>query len=109
MQQIRYTQRICTDQQKIDAFLRRMRTGVLGICAGAYPYAVPVNFIWNDGAVYFHGMGSGKKFDLLLESPPVCFTVYGEVGVFRIQPAEITAKENQAPPENLFANSHPGR
>ncbi len=61
MQQIRYTQRICTDKEKIDVFLAGARVGVVGLSAGDYPYAVPVNFVWHDGCVYFHGMGSGKK------------------------------------------------
>lgn len=80
MQQIRYSQRICTDQEKIENFLSRMRTGVIGINCEGYPYAVPVNFVWMNGAAYFHGMGSGKKFDLLSQNPDVCFTVYEEIG-----------------------------
>lgn len=80
MDQIRYTQRICTDQERIQAFLGRMRVGTVGMHGGAYPYAVPVNFVWHNGCIYFHGMGSGKKEDLLQEGPPVCFTVYKEYG-----------------------------
>lgn len=45
-----------------------------------YPYAVPVNYVWHEGSIYFHGAGSGKKVDILLEEPPVCFTVYEEYG-----------------------------
>lgn len=80
MQQIRYTQRICTDQQKIDGLLARARVGVLGLSSPDYPYAVPLNFVWYDGSVYFHGMGSGKKEELLAGAPPACFTVYEELG-----------------------------
>lgn len=80
MRQIGYTQRICADQEKINAFLTRARTGVLGLTDGAWPYAVPVNFVWLNGSVYFHGMGSGRKTELLEGSPRVCFTVYEEIG-----------------------------
>jgi nitroimidazol reductase NimA-like FMN-containing flavoprotein (pyridoxamine 5'-phosphate oxidase superfamily) len=80
MQQIRYTQRICTDKEKIDALLKRARVGVLGLSTPEYPYAVPVHFVWYGGSVYFHGMGSGKKEELLARSPSVCFTVYEEAG-----------------------------
>jgi len=80
MEQIRYQRRICTDQEKINTFLQNARAGVVGINHTEYPYAVPVNFIWYKGAVYFHGVGSGKKFTLLSEKPNVCFTVYEEVG-----------------------------
>lgn len=80
MNQIRYTQRICKDQEKIDAVLSRTRTGVVAMIGGGLPYAVPVNYVWHNGAVYFHGMGSGKKENILSANPPVCFTLYEEYG-----------------------------
>lgn len=78
MEQIRYTARICTDSDRIENFLREERVGVLSIKGGEYPYGVPVNYLWHEGAVYFHGMGSGKKTELLPDNPEVCFTVYRE-------------------------------
>jgi len=39
-----------------------------------------MNYVWHNGSVYFHGMGSGKKEDLLSQNPPVCFTIYREQG-----------------------------
>jgi Predicted flavin-nucleotide-binding protein len=78
--QIGYTQRVCEDRQRIDAFLESERVGVLGLYDGEYPYTVPVNFVFSGGSVYFHGMGSGKKERLLLQSPKVSFTVYREHG-----------------------------
>ncbi len=83
MEQIRYKQRICTDEARIDEFLRKSRTGVIGISGANYPYCVPVNYIWKDGCIYFHGLSSGKKIDLLTEYPKVSFTVYEEVGTVK--------------------------
>ena len=80
MNKISYTQRNCTDKEKIETFLLESRTGVIGMTSDGFPYAVPVNYIWNNGSVYFHGMGSGKKVDSLSKKPMVCFTVYKEVG-----------------------------
>lgn len=80
MDQVRYIQRNCTDKEKIEAFLLRERTGVLGMASGIFPYAVPMNYVWHNGSVYFHGMGSGKKEDLLSQNPHVCFTIYREQG-----------------------------
>jgi uncharacterized protein len=81
--QVHYKQRICDDKEKINAFLQEARTGVLGLFDGGYPYAVPVNFVFYDGCVYFHGMGSGKKEGLLLQKPRVCFTVYDDHGTVK--------------------------
>jgi nitroimidazol reductase NimA-like FMN-containing flavoprotein (pyridoxamine 5'-phosphate oxidase superfamily) len=83
MEQLNYKKRICTDTEKIEKFLARSRVGVLGLNAGEYPYAVPVNYLWREGQVYFHGMGSGKREAILREGPPVCFTVYEEYGVVK--------------------------
>jgi nitroimidazol reductase NimA-like FMN-containing flavoprotein (pyridoxamine 5'-phosphate oxidase superfamily) len=80
MDQVRYTQRNCTDKEKIESFLLQERTGVLGMVNGIFPYAVPMNYVWHKGSVYLHGMGSGKKEEILSRSPPVCFTIYKEHG-----------------------------
>ena len=80
MNQIGYKQRICTDHNKIEKFLLESQTGVLGMAQDGIPYAVPLNYVWFDGSIYFHGMGSGKKDDILSQTPTVCFTVYKEHG-----------------------------
>lgn len=80
MNKVSYTQRNCTDKEKIEAFLSESRTGVVGMTSDGFPYVVPVNYVWNNGSIYFHGMGSGKKVDILSENPMVCFTVYKEIG-----------------------------
>ncbi len=80
MDKIRYTRRICTDSKKIEMFLLKSRTGVLGMASDSCPYAVPVNYVWYNGSVYFHGMGSGKKENILSKSPMICFTIYEEYG-----------------------------
>lgn len=80
MNQVSYTTRNCTDQEKIETFLLKERTGVLGMVSGIFPYAVPVNYVWHNGSIYFHGMGSGKKEKILSQNPPICFTIYKEQG-----------------------------
>ena len=80
MEQVRYKQRNCSDPEKIQLFLTNARVGIVGISTEKYPYSVPVNYVWHNGAVYFHGMGSGKKVELLSHSPLVCFTVFEEYG-----------------------------
>ena len=39
-----------------------------------------MNYVWYNGSVYFHGMGSGKKENILSQNPFVCFTIYEEHG-----------------------------
>ena len=80
MNKVKYTARDCKNQEKIEKFLKESRTGVIAMNGDDYPYAVPVNYVWYEGAIFFHGMGSGKKVDILSEEPPVSFTVYEETG-----------------------------
>lgn len=81
MQLIRYTKRVCKDKSIIEAFLKETRVGVVAMVDEEnVPYAIPVNYVWHQGSIYFHGMGSGKKESLLLENPSVCFTVFHEYG-----------------------------
>jgi nitroimidazol reductase NimA-like FMN-containing flavoprotein (pyridoxamine 5'-phosphate oxidase superfamily) len=83
LQPISYQARICNDENRINKFLAESRVGIIGINTDEYPYAVPVNYIWRDGCVYFHGMGSGKKTELLRNGVKVCFTVFQEFGTVR--------------------------
>lgn len=81
--QIRYKSRSITDRDTMEAFLKTARIGVVGIQGDEYPYSVPVNYIWHTGALYFHSMGSGKKYDLLLKERKVSFTVFEEYGTVK--------------------------
>lgn len=40
-----------------------------------YPYAVPMNYIYMDGAIYMHSSDQGYKVDALKENKKVCFSV----------------------------------
>lgn len=80
MNKVSYSQRECVDTEKIETFLLKSRTGIIGMVSDIFPYAVPVNYVWHNGSIYFHGMGSGKKEDILSKSPMVCFTIYDEHG-----------------------------
>src|SRR5471030_936125 len=81
MEQIRYTQRICDDKEKINNFLIEKRVGTLSMCdKEGKPYALPVNYIYWNGKIYIHGMGSGKKNNDVSENSKVCFNVCEEFG-----------------------------
>jgi len=43
--------------------------------AEGYPYITPVNFVFQDGCVYFHCAPEGEKLDNLIRAPRVCFEV----------------------------------
>lgn len=46
---------------------------------GGYPYAVPVDYYYDNenGRIYFHGAGAGHKYDAISRGNKVCLTIYG--------------------------------
>ena len=60
--------------------LRTSRRGVFAVNGDdGYPYAIPINFLYDEDAqkIYFHGSRAGHKVDSLRVCDKVCFTVYG--------------------------------
>lgn len=56
--------------------LRTAKTGVLGVIGDeGYPYTVPVNFVYTEGKIYFHGAKAGHKFDAMKRNDKVSFCV----------------------------------
>lgn len=58
---------------EIDDLLRRLPVGHLGLTLGGLPYVVPLHFVYEDGKVYFHSKGAGRKLDCIRGNPRVCF------------------------------------
>ena len=62
------------------ALLKNERRGTFAVNGDdGYPYAVPVNFIYDEeeNKIYFHGSRLGHKADSVRKDDKVCFTVYG--------------------------------
>lgn len=69
-----------SDIEAAKALLLSSRRGVLAVNGdNGYPYAVPINYIYDKDAekIYFHGARAGHKVDALRACDKVCFTVYG--------------------------------
>ena len=56
--------------------LERNTSGVLALSGDdAYPYAVPMSYVYADGKIYFHSDKSGHKIDAIRRSGKVSFCV----------------------------------
>lgn len=73
-------------QEYTERILKRRSHGVLA-CAGdeGYPYAVPLNYVYVDGKIYFHSAKAGHKIDAILKEPKVSFAVVDEDTVVSIE------------------------
>lgn len=70
------------DRQQIDSLLDRAEVASLAtINADGTPYVTPVHFLYQEGAVYVHGLPAGQKIDNIKANPAVCLTVYEMKGL----------------------------
>lgn len=73
--QMRRKKQQLTEEDSI-AVLEKNSSGVLAVLGdGDYPYAVPLSYVYDDGAIYFHCAKSGHKLDAIEKCAKVSFCV----------------------------------
>ncbi len=66
------------DKADLEALLRQGRVCHLAMCdpsTGGAPYVVPVNYAYQNGALYIHGASAGRKASILRANPCVAFSI----------------------------------
>ena len=59
--------------------LNEQTRGVLAVLGDdGYPYALPINFLYDEGMIYFHCGPVGHKLDAIERCPKVSFCVYDQ-------------------------------
>ena len=62
-------------QEEIMEVLEKAEYGVLSTVSGdGIPYGTPVNFVFMDGAIYFHCATEGHRLGNIAANDNVCFT-----------------------------------
>ena len=59
----------------IEEILQQGQVCRLGFADRNVPYIVPMNYGYQDSALYFHSAPEGRKIDLIRANPLVCFEV----------------------------------
>lgn len=80
---LRRDDREITDRAAIEAILHRAGVGRLGLAVDGQPYVVPLNYVYYNGALYFHCADEGRKIEMLKANPRVCFEVDEHYGTVR--------------------------
>ena len=66
-------------EEECVAILNEAYRGFLSVIGeGDYPYTIPINFVYEDGHIYFHCARQGHKIDAIKECNKACFTVINE-------------------------------
>jgi nitroimidazol reductase NimA-like FMN-containing flavoprotein (pyridoxamine 5'-phosphate oxidase superfamily) len=64
------------EREEMERLLATVDYGVLGILTpDGWPSAVPLNFVFADGRIYFHGAGEGEKMAAIEHDARATFTV----------------------------------
>ncbi|WP_017755176.1 pyridoxamine 5'-phosphate oxidase family protein [Calidifontibacillus oryziterrae] len=73
--------KIVTNQEKINNLLNSCKVGYLGLVDDEGTYVVPLNYVWKDEKIYFHGSEQGRKVDAIRTNNRVCFTITEDRGI----------------------------
>lgn len=75
--------------ERTEEILRNGITGIMGVTGDeGYPYTVPLNYVYEEGMIYFHCAKSGHKLDSVRKNNKVSFCVIDQE---QIVPEEFTA------------------
>jgi nitroimidazol reductase NimA-like FMN-containing flavoprotein (pyridoxamine 5'-phosphate oxidase superfamily) len=91
-----------TDKEDIEGLLASSTYGVLGLIDDeGFPYTVPLNFVYHDGAVYCHGATTqnSKKIKSIKANNKASFTVVQE---YSLLPSYFTGSELACPATQFF-------
>ena len=72
---MRKKERAVTDRKEIESIIQSAEVVRLGFAVENVPYVVPVNFGYEDGALYVHCAQEGRKLDMIRQNNLVCFEV----------------------------------
>lgn len=70
---MRKAQREIGDPERIRAVMAEAQVCRIGMCDGAEPYVVPMNFGLGEGCLYLHCAREGRKIEILRRNDRVCF------------------------------------
>ena len=75
-------------KEECEGILNQCTSGVLALSGdGGYPYAVPLSYVYSDGAIIFHSAVQGHKVDAIKRDSRCSFCVIEQD---EIKPAELT-------------------
>ena len=74
--------RLALDERECEEILKRGKYGVLAVQGDeGYPYTVPLNYVFIDGAIYFHSAKEGHKIDAITREAKASFCVVDKSAV----------------------------
>lgn len=79
--EMRRDEREITDQAQIDAILQAGRVMYIALANEDMPFLLPVFYVWDGTALWFHSARSGSKIDMMKRNANICFAVSNYEGI----------------------------
>ncbi len=72
------------EKKDAEELLRNNKIASLAVIGDdGHPYVVPIHYIYDNGAIYFHSAKYGYKMDAIDRDPRVCLSVMGETEILK--------------------------
>lgn len=91
------------DKTAFEGLLAECEYGTLSLAGDGEPYGAPVNFVWFDGCVCFHGAKEGRKAEMMAKNPKAAFSV---VKPYSLIPSYFSDTVAACPATQYFASAH---
>lgn len=91
------------DKQLIEEVLATCEHGTLCLVDEGEPYAVPLNFVWHDESICFHGSKEGRKMEVIAQNPKASFSV---VKPLSLLPSYFSNTRAACPASQLYISVH---
>lgn len=78
---MRRSEKMISDRGRVEEILREARVCRIAWNGSPFPYVIPVNFVYDEGTIWFHCALEGEKLDRLKVDPHVCVEVDEELAV----------------------------
>lgn len=93
---------VVEDKAQILALLAQCEYGTLSLIdTEGLPYGVPVNFVWWEEGIAFHGANEGKKMHLLVQNPMASFNA---VKSYALIPSYFSKTRSACPATQFFGS-----
>ena len=75
---MRRSEKQITNPKEIESIIRKGTLCFLSTVDDGKPYIIPLNYGYDNDALYFHSAPEGRKIDILRKNPNVCFSIVSD-------------------------------
>ncbi|ASC93739.1 pyridoxamine 5'-phosphate oxidase family protein [Sulfurospirillum diekertiae] len=90
-----------TDKEIIHTLLSECEYGTLSLIDNNVPYGIPLNFVWWEEGIAFHGAKEGKKIELIAQNPNASLSI---VKPYSLLPSYFSETTSACPASQLYAS-----